>query len=408
MLCNGNEPAADDDKYRGITDEAILVSLLNRWLEERLQYKEICSKLGWYPKKLKKTIEKYQNEGLIKIRVKLSKSNGYDELYNLVDQLSSKSGRTHGGRFIHGAIEAKGYAVNLNLVKEILSEVDPIGVFERFNGRLLKRVPYSVKGPLSLIHIDGCHKLIDWKFVIHGGVDGYSRFITFMDVRTNNRAETMFESFFASIQAHGLPSRVRGDFGVENVKICRYMHLRRGCNRGSFIAGPSKNNTRIERLWRDVANGFQTRFHNLFVSMEMAGILQRYIDVHLAVLHLVYLPWVKKECADFVDMWNHHRVSSNENKPPKSVFAATKRPGFQLDLCEHIVHYGDQHEDANVVLRKLMESPNNVSVDSHVFEDKILALVMHQFGNRIYNPNLEDCQVPLFREILHFVSTLPE
>lgn len=231
----------------------------------------MCSRLGWYPKKLKRTIEKYQEEGLIRIGIKLSMSKGFDLLSQMVDEISLNSGRTHGARFIHGAIEARGYAVDLNLVKKILSTIDAKGAFERYNGRLVKRVPYSVKGPLSLIHIDGCHKLIDWKIVIHGGIDGYSRFITFMDVRTNNRADSMFKSFLDSVQRHGLPSRVRGDFKVENVKICRYMNIRRGSNRGSFIVGPSKRNQRIERLWRDVASGFQTRFGNLFVQMEQHG-----------------------------------------------------------------------------------------------------------------------------------------
>jgi hypothetical protein len=385
--------------------EDSLIFYLNRWLEERITYGEMCSRLGWYPKKLQKTIEEFQELGYIQIGRKLGKSKGYDLLFKLVDELSLQSGRTHGARFIHGAIEAQGYRVCIKLVKQILREVDPEGAHERFYGHLVQRVPYFVKGPLSLIHIDGCHKLIHWKIVIHGGIDGYSRFITFMDVRTNNRAETMFESFFASVQRHGLPSRVRGDFGVENVKICRYMNLRRGNNRGSFIAGPSKRNQRIERLWRDVANAFQTRFANLFMQMEQHGILNRDEDVHIAVLHIVYLPWLKKECADFVAMWNNHKVSTNKDRSPKSEFAVTKDPGFQLDLSDSIVDYSDQQEDAETVVLKLIKSPNNVSVNARELDGHIVDQVMSQFGNRINNPNVQDCQVPLFVEILRFVST---
>jgi hypothetical protein len=31
---------------------------------------------------------------------------------------------------------------------------------------------YEVAGPMSLWHVDANHKLIRWKFVIHGGIDG--------------------------------------------------------------------------------------------------------------------------------------------------------------------------------------------------------------------------------------------
>ena len=37
----------------------------------------------------------------------------------------------------------------------------------------IRRRVYCVDGPNSLWHIDGHHKLIKWRFVVHGGINGF-------------------------------------------------------------------------------------------------------------------------------------------------------------------------------------------------------------------------------------------
>ena len=51
-------------------------------------------------------------------------------------------------------------------------------------------------GPNSLWHVDGHHKLIRWKIVIHGGIDGFSREIVYLKAAANNRSETVLSMHF--------------------------------------------------------------------------------------------------------------------------------------------------------------------------------------------------------------------
>lgn len=63
-------------------------------------------------------------------------------------------------------------------------------------------------------------------------------------LRGNNRSTTVLDLFKTAVNEFMLPSRVRGDKGGENVKVADFMIRYRGCNRGSYMTGASKFNTR--------------------------------------------------------------------------------------------------------------------------------------------------------------------
>ena len=104
-----------------------------------------------------------------------------------------------------------------------LHRVDPANVQLRQQNTIRRRV-YHVAGPNSLYwHIDGNHKLIWRRIVVHGGTDGFSRLCVFMRASLNNLAATVAHEFLGATAESGWPSRERTDHGREDVArlICR-------------------------------------------------------------------------------------------------------------------------------------------------------------------------------------------
>ena len=140
--------------------------------------------------------------------------------------------------------------------------MDAHGVSERKAGRLHRRV-YDVTGPNHLWHIDTNHKLVRWRFIIVGGIDRFSRLVMFLRCTDNNTAETILQCFLSCVEKYGVPNRIRSDKGMENVSVADYMLSNKGS--GSILTGNSTHNQRIEKLWRDVYDGFLFIFKTYFI-----------------------------------------------------------------------------------------------------------------------------------------------
>jgi hypothetical protein len=118
-----------------------------------------------------------------------------------------------GYRRMIGYLSARGLRIQEHRVRDCMHRVDPNGVLlRRLESTVIRRRGYNVFSPRALYHIDGNHKLIKWRFVTHGMIDGYSRMIIFLKCSVNNKASTVLSYFLAGVDMYGLPSRVRGKY----------------------------------------------------------------------------------------------------------------------------------------------------------------------------------------------------
>lgn len=189
--------------------------------------------------------------------------------------------------------------------------------------RWLRKNPrwaYSVAGPNALWHNDGLHKLIHWKFVIHGCIDGHTRLITYLKCAPDNKGSTVLGAFLEAVKKFGVPARVRGDHGKENFALAEYFRNLKS-NWNAYIQGPSVHNQRIERLHYDTTHCVLSHFIDLFLFMEEHMILDRCNDIDLFCLHRIYLPKIQNSLDCFVEGWNHHPISTEKNKSPYQLFA---------------------------------------------------------------------------------------
>lgn len=199
--------------------------------------------------------------------------------------------------------------------------------------------------PNHLWHVDTNHKLIRWRFIIAGGIDGFSRYIVFLECVNNNRAVTLHRCFMSAIEKYGTPLRLRCDQGLENLHIAEYMLQVRGEIPASVIAGKSTHNQRIERLWRDVYEGVLTYFYDLFYFMEEEGILDPLSDLHLYALHYVYIMKINDKLGIWRNAWCKHRMRTAKSSPLRLFKAGEMNIPVEQPHTDHEVEVASDNND---------------------------------------------------------------
>ncbi|CAJ0845537.1 21176_t:CDS:2 [Entrophospora sp. SA101] len=167
----------------------------------------------------------------------------------------------------------------------------------------------------SLYHIDSFRIINHWAHIIPRHVYHVAVLKYFLD----------------GCNKFGIPIRVRADKGGENILVKNWMENYRGLNQGSFIAGLSMHNQRIE--------------------------INRSLEI-------------------FVDSWNNHSIRTEHNSTPHQLFIKGMiENGFRgmeyLDI--NVNEYGVDWEGpvpTENIEQVVCEDPHKVLTDEHLLELK--------------------------------------
>ena len=210
-----------------------------------------------------------------------------NELDNTIKQVYQDQHKM-GEVMLMGHLRSKGIDVQRKRLREAIHRVDPEGVEERKAKGIRRRV-YQVPHPNFMWHIDGNHKLIRYKLVIHCAIDGYSRLITFLHCSDNNRANTVEQLFNEVTIEFGMPKHVQTDHGGENIGIWMTMYNAHGDSNSPVFTGRSVHNQRAERNNRDLNVCIFSPFKQVFEELELEGALNVDNETYLCFVCITYI-----------------------------------------------------------------------------------------------------------------------
>src|SRR5882757_11355691 len=84
----------------------------------------------------------------------------------------------------------------------------------------------------------------------------------------------------------------------------------------------SVHNTRIERLWYDVTEGFGGKWKSFFLTLETYHGLDPSKPSHIWLLHWLFLPVINMDALAWAEAWNSHKIQldGERRRSPRQLF----------------------------------------------------------------------------------------
>ena len=304
---------------------------------------------------------------------------------------------------ISGHLKARRIFIQRSRLRASIHRIDP-HVQNNMRSAIRRRTYYAAS-PNYTWHIDTNHKLIRWRFIVQGGIDGYSRMVVFLKCSTNNLASTMLSAFLKGVQEYGLPNRIRSDLGGENVDVWRFVLEQYNNDERHVITGSSTHNERVERLWRDVNRCVLKPFANQFRLLEENGLLDPLNEVDMFCLHFSYHARIEQCISFFQEAWNNHQLSSESNATPMQMFIAgmistdnaPSLPTAMSNFVPPLITIGDhirvprsRFTPCSVLTHQLESSQFDPLAYSNCFDDGLFVSVLSLVGQHIMS-NCPSC-----------------
>ncbi|XP_028412582.1 uncharacterized protein LOC114535477 [Dendronephthya gigantea] len=205
-------------------------------------------------------------------------------------------------------------------VADLMKEIDPVGVEER-RARKLRRRTFTSAGSNASWHMDGYDKLKPYGFPIHGGIDGFSRKILWLEVSRSNNDPRVAATYYLNQvkEVEGCPLQLVTDCGTEN-GIAASMQCFFRSRDNDELAGErshrycsSPSNQRIEAWWSFLRKHRSSWWINLFKDMIDYDLLDLENGFHIECLWFCFSKVLQNDLDKVKEQWNTHQVTKSQH-----------------------------------------------------------------------------------------------
>ena len=114
--------------------------------------------------------------------------------------------------------------------------------------RPIQRRRHANWSATTVWNLDTACKLIKYKFVVSGIIDGHSRKVVWLKYSSNNRVENACDLFLKAARDHVIPFQGRGYMYSENKLLSKHMILLCNTSHNGYTCCRSARKSRIERF----------------------------------------------------------------------------------------------------------------------------------------------------------------